>query len=146
MATSSLHAQRQITLNATPDEVWQRVGDFNGLNLWHPAVSASRLLAGSNNQAGAERLLTLGNGATISERLLEHSDSHKLYRYAILESPLPVRDYQSSLRVEPAPGGQALATWQGVFVAHGASDDEALAVVEGIYSGGLDQLRQLFAS
>lgn len=146
MATSSLHAQRQITLNATPDEVWQRIGDFNGLHLWHPAVNASQLLAGSNNQAGAERLLTLGNGATIHERLLEHSDSQRLYRYGIIESPLPVRDYQSLLRVEPAPDGQALVTWQAEFVADGASDEEVLAVVEGIYADGLHQLRQLFAS
>lgn len=145
-ATGTLHAQRQITLNAAPDAVWQRIGDFNGLHAWHPAVSGSRLLAGNNNQAGAERLLTLGNGATISERLLEHSDVERLYRYAILESPLPVRDYQSLLRVEAAPDGQALVTWQGEFVAQGVSDEEALGVVEGIYGGGFDQLRQVFSA
>lgn len=145
-ATGTQHAQRQITLNATPDEVWLRIGDFNGMNTWHPAVSASQLLSGEVNQPGAERLLTLGNGATISECLLEHSDSERLYRYGIIESPLPVRDYESLLRVESAPGGQALVTWQGRFVAQGMSDEEALEVVEGIYAGGLDNLRQLFCA
>lgn len=144
-ARGTLHAQRQIILNAGPDEVWQRVGDFNGLDLWHPAVSGSQLLKGNNNEVGAERLLTLDNGATISERLLEHSDTQRLYRYGMLDSPLPVKDYESLLRVEPASGGKALVSWQGLFVADGASDEQAVDIVEGIYAGGLDQLAQLFA-
>ncbi|MGE8407113.1 MAG: SRPBCC family protein [Pseudomonas sp.] len=143
-AGAALQAERQVTLNASPAEVWETVGNFNGLHAWHPGVTNSELRKGSNNQVGAERLLTLGNGATISERLVGYSDSDRQYRYIILESPLPVRDYTSTLRVDSAANGQSRVTWNATFNAVGVSDDEAIKVIDGVYDGGLEQLGRQF--
>ena len=61
------------------------------------------------------------------------------YSYEILESPLPVANYASTLHVEKAPGG-ALIVWMGAFDAKDAPDAKAIEVIEGIYDGGLGSL------
>ena len=62
-----LSVQREMTIDRAPATVWKMVGDFNALDVWHPAVTRS---IATGNTHGATRLLTLGNGATISEKLL----------------------------------------------------------------------------
>jgi len=138
-------AQGEVTLRASADLVWRIVGNFNGLHLWHPAVTGSELSAGSNNAVGAERLLTLDGGGTISERLLAWSDSERRYRYCILESPLPVSGYESEVCVEDLGEGRCRVVWSGTFAAAGVADGQAVEVVRGVYAGGLDYLREQFA-
>lgn len=137
--------QGEVRLQASAEAVWRIVGNFNGLHVWHPAVTGSELVAGRNNEVGAERLLALDGGGNIKERLLAWSDSERSYRYCILESPLPVSGYESEVRVEDLGEGGCRVVWSGWFEAAGVSDGQAVEVVQGIYEGGLGYLRQQFA-
>ena len=59
-----------IRINATPDQVWEMIGEFNGLNTWHPAVAKSE----QYEEGGVVyRKLTLGDGAVIIESMDDHS-------------------------------------------------------------------------
>ncbi|MDU9393898.1 SRPBCC family protein [Pseudomonas sp. zfem002] len=138
-------AQGEVTLKASADLVWQIVGNFNGLQVWHPAVTGSQLTAGDNNEVGAERLLALDGGGTIKERLLDYSSSERRYRYCILDSPLPVSGYESVVRVEDSGDGRCRVVWSGSFAAQGVSDGQAAEIVQGIYDAGLGYLREQFA-
>ena len=58
------------------------------------------------------------------------------YGYTILESPLPVANYASTISVA-AKGSGSTITWVGTFDAKGAPDDKAKEVIAGIYDAGL---------
>lgn len=139
MAAGALSVQREATVDAAPATAWKLVGDFNGLDVWHPAVVNSTM-KGTGIKAGATRVLTLGNGALIKEKLTAYSATRHSYTYAITESPLPVKNYSSTITVSPADGGKSLITWQSTFDASGASDDEAVKTIQGVYDAGLGRL------
>ena len=59
------------------------------------------------------------------------------YSYTILESPLPVSNYISTIKVTPTDSSRSSITWTGDFQAKGASEGEAKTVIDGIYVKGL---------
>lgn len=77
-----------------PEKVWGLLGQFNSLSDWHPGIEKSAL-----EQGGAVRRLTLVGGGTIVERLERINDNEQVYRYSILERPLPLTDYVSEIHV-----------------------------------------------
>ena len=144
-AGGALEVNKDIMVDANPATVWKMVGNFNGLDVWHPVVVSSDLELGMNDEVGAQRLLTLGNGATITEKLVSYSDNDKSYTYQILKSPLPVSNYQSTIMVEAAGEGKSKVTWRSTFDAKDASDKDAIAAITGVYEAGLNQVSKDFA-
>ncbi len=128
--------------------------DFNALNTWHPAVAKDTIVAGSNNQPGAERTLTLGNGGTVDEKLLSFDDAHRRFSYAMVGDVLPVSDYTSTFRVTPVGKDSARVTWAGAFKrkdtgvkpAADANDATAITTIGGVYQSGLDNLKKLLGT
>jgi hypothetical protein len=138
-AAGTLEVEESITVNANPAAVWALAGNFNGLDRWHPAISKS-------HQVEDVRTLTLQDGAIIIERLTNYDAQGQHYSYAIMSGPLPVKDYQSTLRVESAKDHTSKVTWSSTFEASGAADADAdaKAAIQGIYKAGLTQLNTLF--
>ncbi len=122
----------------TAAELWRVIGGFNALPDWHPAVARSAL-----ENEGQDRRLTLVDGATLLERLVNHDDVGRTYSYTIEESPLPFRDYQAIIKVHERDGGCTLV-WSSEFEADGAPESDAVAIVQGIYRGGFENLKKLF--
>ena len=133
---AQLHVSRAVDLSATPDQVWAVIGDFNGLDQWHPAVVNSQ-------QQGWTRTLTLGDGAKIIEDMLSYDLRNHRYTYAIIESPLPVTNYASTLSVVATEGGSKVV-WSSQFDAANASDHEAIETITGVYNAGLMALQKKF--
>ena len=138
-----LSVERSMTIDKAPATVWKLVGDFNGLDVWHPAVASSTATGG---KPGATRVLTLGNGATITEKLLARDAVKHTYSYAILKSPLPVKNYKSTLKLSPTADGKTQMTWSSTFEANGADDAKAQEVIQGIYDAGLAKVAANFKS
>lgn len=139
-----LTVTKSVTVNASPETTWKMIGDFNHLDVWHPVVVASKLTQGDSQSVGAMRLLTLGNGAMLTEKLVANNNALRSYTYAIMESPLPVADYVSTLVVSPAADGKSTVTWNSSFDANGATDEEAIGAISGIYDAGLKNLEKHF--
>ena len=93
-------------LDVPPDRVWAIDRDFNALPDWHPAVASSRIENGEPaDKIGCIRNFTLQDGGLIREQLLSLSDYDLVCSYAILSSPMGVRDYQAVLRLTPITDG-----------------------------------------
>lgn len=137
----TLNVSKSVTLNANPDTTWKMIGDFNHLDVWHPVVVSSVLTHGAESDT---RLLTLANGATITEELVSRDDAKRSYTYAILDSPLPIQNYVSTISVAPAADGKSTVTWSSSFDAKDASDEDAINAITGIYDAGLKNLDKHF--
>jgi len=141
-ATGSLSVEEQIVLEAKPTEVWMAIGRFGGLHEWHPAAKGVAL-HGTGKQAGDTRIIDLGDGASITEVLVDHDDATMSYSYVITASPLPVAGYRSTLRVM-ADGAGTRVAWSSTFDANGASAADAEAAIAGVYTAGLGALQERF--
>lgn len=131
-----LSVTRQITVDAPAASVWKYVGNFNALDVWHPAVAKSELTQGTGTKAGDVRVLTLGDGAQIIEKLVNLDNGKRSYAYTIEKGPLPVKNYRSTLEVSEKDG-KTLVTWSSTFDANGAPDEKAAEIIGGVYDGGL---------
>lgn len=140
-----LEVRESIAIAAAPDVVWKAVKDFDNFG-WHPAVASTQLTAGRNNEAQAIRTLILRDGARITEQLRAHDDAQRVQRYTILDSPLPVSDYASTIAVAENEGGGAIVTWQSHFrrTADPSTNDEAVKrMIGGILASGLANLKKM---
>ncbi len=134
----ALDAEKSATVSANPEKAWEAVGDFCAIADWHPAVESCAL---SEAESAARRTLALAGGGTIVEELISRDDTNTTYTYKIVESPLPIANYESTISVAAVDGG-ARVTWVGTFDASGVSDEEAQAIIEGIYDAGLQGIVQ----
>lgn len=132
----ALEVVKTTNLPAPPDKVWQTIGDFCGIGNWHPAVEKC---APSDKSGKPQRTLSLKGGGTILEEQQIRDDKGMSYTYTIVESPLPVANYKSTIVVTPEGSGSRV-TWKGNFNAKGASDAKAEEVIGGIYEAGFKGL------
>lgn len=140
-AAPSLTVEESVTVAAPPAAVWKVIGDYAGLPEWHPAIAASEISKGQDNARGAVRTLTTKDGAKIVEELLAYDGKGHSMRYRFLESPLPVKDYVSTLSVKPEGKGSRIV-WKGEFNRAGNVDDAtAKNIFVGIYRAGFDGAR-----
>lgn len=142
-AVGSLRVSREAVIPRAPATVWKLLGAFDALDVWLPPVRASSS-RGQPTQPGAVRVLDLGNGAAVTEQLLEHSDVDRRYRYAFVSSPLPVKHYVATIELVAAAGNTTLVKWSSTFDADGAPDEQAKQAILGIYDAGIGRLQAIF--
>lgn len=121
-------------------ELWKRFGGWCSIAEWHPAVAKCE----ESKDGDAEfRTLTLKDGGVVKEKLTERKDF--LYKYVILESPFPVKNYEAQFALTPDDDDEDEINfaWSAVFDAEGKPDKEARGVIDGVLKGGLDNIRTL---
>ena len=140
-----------IEINAKPATVWNIVKDFDGVTNWAPALSATSLVKGKNGQRGAVRALTIKDGPTLTEELVAYDEARMSYTYVIIESPLPLDNYQSSMVVYGNSSGGTTVSWIGTFtrknprdkVGEGESDADVVKSISGLYQASLQIVKKL---
>jgi uncharacterized protein YndB with AHSA1/START domain len=143
-AANVLSVKEKVELSAPPEKVWELIKDFDGWQNWHPAVASTEITSGKGNAHGTVRVLTTKDGAKITEKLTHYQPKAMSYTYAILESPLPVTEYVSTLTVKADKGG-SVVNWTSHFKAkEGTEEAEATKTIRGIYRAGLDNLKAKF--
>jgi hypothetical protein len=137
----TLSVSEEVELAASPAQTWAVIQDFRRWQTWHPAFAATEIARGAGNEAGAVRVLATRDGAKFTEELLSHDDVALSYQYRILESPLPISDYVSTIQVTSSRTGSRV-TWSSTFnVSPGASPEEIKKTIAGVYRAGLDNLK-----
>lgn len=126
-----------ITLPVAADRVWQLIGGFNALPDWLPYIPHSEL-----SEGGRVRTLANPAGESIVERLETFNDKERYYSYSILKAPFPARDYLATLRVTPQGDSASLVEWSGSFTPVGVSEQEITQLFHGIYTDGLQALKE----
>jgi len=117
----------------TAATMWDRIGNPASLASWHPGVETTELIDG-----GRTRINTVAGGAQVVEPIVEQAEHH--YTFRIAESPLPLADFQSTLRVRDDDGHACVVEWDAAFKAKDVSEAEATALVRGFFQAGLDAL------
>ena len=136
-------------IDATADDVWSRIRDFNALPIWHPSIADSRI---ENNQPsdriGCVRYFHLRDGGLIRERLLALSDYDFTCSYSILESPMGVENYVATLKLTPVTdGGLCFAEWSAEFDCAANRETELSQMIgQGVFQVGFDALKRYFAT
>ena len=125
-------------LSGSPDQVWSKIGDPGAISSWHPAIAESSL-------DGKDRTCTLGDGAQILEAIDKVDDANRSYSYRIVESPLPLEDYSSTIKVAEADGGCSVE-WAASFEVSAGPAEDMVALIKGVYDAGLGSLRESFKS
>lgn len=144
-AGGMITSTKYVEIKAAGSKVWNIVKDFDGLHKWHPAFSNDVLTKGGNGQVGAVRAITLKDGPTFTEELLAYSDENTNYKYKIIESPLPLDNYVSEMRVSPR-GPVTMVTWTGTYMRKaGAKETEAdiKNLIDGAYEAGLRNVKNM---
>ena len=136
MASVSMSA----TFNASAGDVWATIGDFNGAAKYIAAVADSTM---EGSGVGAVRTLPLEDGAKVTERLEKLDEGARSLTYAILDSPFPLVDYVSVMTVHDLGSDRCRVDWSSTFESGDAPEQEARALVEGIYGMGFDGIKQL---
>lgn len=123
--------------------LWKQFGGFCSIKDWHPAVAACEE---SKEGDTTFRTLTLKDGGKLKEQLLEAKDF--LYRYALVEGPWPVKNYQSQFALTPDDDDEDEINfaWSGVFDADGKPDKEARALIDAVYKAGIDNIKAMTKS
>jgi hypothetical protein len=128
----------KIALPVSPDQVWKLIGGFGSLPDWLPFVSSLEL-----HDGGRVRRFSTVEGAQFSERLTRFDQAKRSYTYELVEAPIPVGAYLSTLGVTQSDAGSgSVVEWSGEFKPVGATEAEAVSVVSGIYRTGLKALAQ----
>ena len=139
-AALAAEVKETVEIKAGPDQVWTAIGDFCGIAQWHPVLAGCEM---AETDGMRVRTLTTKDGAKLIEPLENWDDAGRSYTYRIQESPLPVQNYVSTIKVT-SEGETSTVEWSGSFEPKGASEDEAKGVISGIYKAGLEALQKKF--
>jgi hypothetical protein len=135
-------------VDAPAPQVWGVIRDFNGLPAWTPFAAESRIEQNARaDQIGCVRNFRLKDGGIIRERLVGLSDYDFSMTYAILESPMAVEDYVSTLRLIPVTDGdRAYAEWSAEFNCRPEREPELINQIgRNVFLAGLKALQTRFA-
>lgn len=118
----------EVHIARPPEEVWELVADFGGLDSWMPGVESCEL-------DGDVRTLS-AMGTTLKERLVAQDDDARTQSYSIVEGPMPVEHHLATISVAP-DGDGTLFTW-----AYEVRPDDMAQVFGGIYEGSAKAFKE----
>jgi len=131
------------------DSVWNVLRDFNGHDHWHPAIATSQIERSRDSDSiGCIRKFRLQDGSELREQLLALSDAEQSYSYCLLDTPVPLFNYVSHVRLFPVTDiNGTYWEWEGRFNTIDNREDELKEMVSSdIYQAGFTAIRSYLAS
>jgi hypothetical protein len=122
--------------------MWEKVGGWCAIAEWHPAIAKCEASKDGDTEF---RTLTLKDGGVIKEKLIEKGSTS--YKYEIVESPLPVKNYTAMFSVTPDDDDldEINVVWSATYDSNGKEDKEARKIIDGIFKDGLDSIKSKHA-
>lgn len=121
-----------VDVAVPPGAAWALVGDPSRVCEWFTAAVECTV-------EGDERRVTLGNGASLVERLVGRDEAGREYSY-VVESGIPgLTSHRATVRVVEAPGGARVLWRQTASSEVEGYDIEAR--LTGVMTAGLENLR-----
>jgi carbon monoxide dehydrogenase subunit G len=119
-----------VTVDAAPDAVWAKVGDFGGVAEFFPGIESFRL-------EGDDRVIGMF-GMEIRERLVSRDDATRTLSYSVVDG-VPLESHTATITVEPEGGGSKV-TW-----AYDVEPAEMAPIFGDTYKGALAALEAGFS-
>jgi hypothetical protein len=145
---ASIASGKKLEVNVDPAKVpeesaalWKRFGGWCAIAEWHPAVKSCKE---SKEGDDTFRTLTLQDGGVIKEKLV--STANTSYRYELVESPLPVKNYEAQFSVVPDDDDldEVNVVWAATYdPADGKDAKEARAAIDGIFKDGMANIKKM---
>ena len=91
----------------------------------------------------AVRTIGLANGSVV-ERLDRCDAEQRIFTYSITneDCPLPVSGYSATITIADDGDGTCTVEWTGTFEPKGAPEEQAITLVKGLYTGGIEGARK----
>jgi hypothetical protein len=112
-------------LDAPIDRVWEAVRDFGDVRAWAPEA---KLLGVEGEGVGAIRRIETPGGLFVERCEALEPEAHR-FSYAVLECPVPFRDYVAVVQLSALDGGRCAIEWSCEFE---AASEAATALREGV--------------
>ena len=145
-ATGRLKVTEEGTINKDADTVWSVIGDFGGLTKWMGGGNMKLELKGTATDAGSTRTLTMGNGFSITEALVNYDADNRSYSYIAISGGGSVKNYLSTLHVEPTGKDTCKVIWSATFDPKEGSDDaSAKQGMSNVYKGAIAGIQKYFS-
>jgi carbon monoxide dehydrogenase subunit G len=119
---------------ASADKVWDLLSDFGGLDRWMPGAGDIDV---EGEGVGAVRTIPMG-GASVKERLESLDREARRFSYSILEAPMPVKNYLTSVTVSELGSERCRVDWVTTFEAVGVPEEAIAQAIEKTYRKGLE--------
>lgn len=125
-----------VTVNATPDEVWDVLSDMPATRQWLPGAVAARM-------QGDIRVCTMADGQEVHERISDVSGRARSFRFDHIRIPLPVKRSGGTFTVSPGDtSATAVVALETTFEPlDPTSVDQMTAGVRDAFQQSLDSLR-----
>lgn len=136
---------KSTIMEAPVEAVWDVLRDFNGHDVWHPAVATSHIERGQpSDQVGCVRRFRLADGSELREQLLTLSDIDLAFSYCLLDTPVPLLNYVAHVRLLPVTDADhTFWQWQSQFDTPSGREAELGEMVGAdIYEAGFAAIRQ----
>ncbi|MBY8975961.1 SRPBCC family protein [Rhodobacteraceae bacterium NNCM2] len=135
---------RSTVMDAPVEAVWEVLRDFNGHDVWHPAVASSQIERGEPaDRVGCVRNFRLEGGEMLREQLLTLSDLEQTFSYCLLDTQVPLFNYVAHVRLYPVTDGdRTMWEWESRFdTPKGREGELADLVGQGVYVAGFEAIR-----
>lgn len=136
--------KRSTIIDHPSDAVWNVLRDFNGHDHWHPAVASSQIERSRESDCvGCIRNFRLQDGSELREQLLALSDAEQTYSYCLFDTPIPLLNYVSHVRLFPVTDTDSTFwEWEGRFNTIDNREEELKKMVgNDIYEAGFSAIR-----
>ncbi|MDJ1007469.1 MAG: SRPBCC family protein [Paracoccaceae bacterium] len=127
------------------DAVWEVIRDFNGHESWHPAVSDSAIEGRHpSDKVGCVRAFHLAGGEFLRERLLSLSDAETMFRYCLLDTPIPLFNYVAQVRLIPVTvSDTCFIHWSARFQTPKGEETALSGLVrDGVQRAGIEAIKE----
>lgn len=122
----------KIEVEASADKAWAAISDFCAIRDWHPEITSCKL---ANEGKSRVRILNTRDGATMVEIEMARSDPGRVYSYRTVESPLPVENFVSTLRILPLEPGKVDILWLSSYKPVGSAEAAQKALLDLVNTG-----------
>ena len=107
-----------VELGAPAKEVWDLIGGFYTIHLWHPDIQKTEVPGNQTDTGPLRRVLTFPGQPTTTEELImmDNEGFHYTYHWHAGDWGERVQKYVASLRVfEIEDGKRCIAQWASTF-------------------------------
>ena len=146
MAAGRLKVTEEGNLNVSADKAWSVIGDFGGLTKFMGGGNMKLELKGTSTDAGSTRTLSMDNGFSITEALVDYDAGNRSYSYIAINGGGSVKNYLSTLHVEPTGKDTCKVVWSATFDPKEGTDDAAARQsMSNVYKGAIAGIQKYFA-
>jgi len=110
-----IHLERNLEIDASPDDVWAVLGNFMHADEFGPELESIDALMKGEIREGSKRRSNFTNGSSMVEEIIEWEPKRRYHRLQLSDMSMPLEDAYSRMYVEPTGKGQTKVTWDFDF-------------------------------